>query len=333
MIGTNRRRINLDADEPAIGQRSRNMTATSINRKVALSVAVVAACGAGLVFGITHARREPPVSTSEATAALVASSAASDVQEQPSPKVAAAQAEANVPAAERAVSPGAGVTDQALPVFDIARVERTGEAVIAGRAAPGAIVELLVNGKHHHQEVADQSGQFVMIPSPLPRGDYELTLRARLPDGRQLTSRQNVVVALHEIDSGSSAVRSQAEAPRHVPDTVATISSPQDHAGGSSQVRKQPDLRIASGRDVPVSPLRQATAAAPLADSGSSSSLAGHKLSTAVVSRGDSLWRISRLTYGVGTQYAVVYWANRVQIRDPNRIYPGQVFILPTKAR
>ena len=98
-------------------------------------------------------------------------------------------------------------------------------------------------------------------------------------------------------------------------------------------MRKQPDLRIASGRDVPVSPLRQATAAAPLADSGSSSSLAGHKLSTAVVTRGDSLWRISRLTYGVGTQYAVVYRANRDQIRDPNRIYPGQVFILPTKAR
>ena len=206
MIGTNRRRINLDADEPAIGQRSRNMTAPSINRKVALSVAVVAACGAGLVFGITHARREPPVSTSEATAALVASSAASDVQEQPSPKVAAAQAEANVPAAERAVSPGAGVTDQTLPVFDIARVERTGEAVIAGRAVPGAIVELLVNGVRHHQEVAYQAGLFVMIPSPLPRGDYELSLRSRLPDGRQVTSKQNVVVALHEVDPSSGEI-------------------------------------------------------------------------------------------------------------------------------
>jgi nucleoid-associated protein YgaU len=327
MIGTNRRRINLDADEPAIGQRSRNMTAPSINRKVALSVAVVAACGAALVFGITHARRDPPVSTSEATAALVAS-AASAVQQEPSPKVAMAQVEANASAAEPAVSPSSGITDQFMPVFDIARVERTGEAVIAGRAAPGAIVELLVNGVRHHQEVADQSGLFVMIPSPLPRGDYELTLRSRLPDGRQVTSKQNVVVALHEIDSGS-----QAAAPLRVPDTVAAISSPQDHAGGSSQGRRQPDLRVASGRDVPVSQLRQPTAAAPLADGGSSSSLAGHKSSTAVVTRGDSLWRISRLTYGAGTQYAVVYRANRDQIRDPNRIYPGQIFILPTKAR
>jgi len=304
------------------------MTATSINRIVALSVAVVAACGAALVFGITHARREPPVSAGEATAALVASSAASDVREVPSPKAAPSQAAS---AAEPAVSPGSGVTDQALPVFDIARVERTGEAVIAGRAAPGAIVELLVNGKHHHQEVADQSGLFVMIPSPLPRGDYELALRSRLPDGRQVTSKQNVSVALHEIDSGSGAVRSQAEAPLHGPDTVAAIPSAQDHAGGSPQVRKQPDFRIARGHDIPVSALRQATAAAPVG--GSSSAVAERKNSIAVVSRGDSLWRISRLTYGAGTQYAVVYRANRDQIRDPNRIYPGQVFILPTKSR
>jgi nucleoid-associated protein YgaU len=52
-----------------------------------------------------------------------------------------------------------------------------------------------------------------------------------------------------------------------------------------------------------------------------------------VVSRGDSLWRISRLTYGAGTRYAVIYKANRDQVRDPNRIYPGQIFVLPMKTR
>src|SRR5258708_2953091 len=57
------------------------------------------------------------------------------------------------------------------------------------------------------------------------------------------------------------------------------------------------------------------------------------KITTTVVSRGDSLWRISRVTYGVGTRYAVVYKANRDRIRDPNRIYPGQIFVLPLKAR
>ena len=53
------------------------------------------------------------------------------------------------------------------------------------------------------------------------------------------------------------------------------------------------------------------------------------KIATTTVSRGDSLWRISRLTYGAGTRFAVVYKANREQIRNPNLIYPGQVFVLP----
>jgi nucleoid-associated protein YgaU len=55
------------------------------------------------------------------------------------------------------------------------------------------------------------------------------------------------------------------------------------------------------------------------------------KIATTTVSRGDSLWRISRLAYGAGTRYAVLYRANREQIRNPNLIYPGQVFVLPSR--
>src|SRR5258708_4461405 len=86
-------------------------------------------------------------------------------------------------------------------------------------------------------------------------------------------------------------------------------------------------------RSVAVSELPRATAGARLFDGGSSSPVVEPKITTTVVSRGDSLWRISRVTYGVGTRYAVVYKANRDRIRDPNRIYPGQIFVLPLKAR
>ena len=71
----------------------------------------------------------------------------------------------------------------------------------------------------------------------------------------------------------------------------------------------------------------------PPSDGGSSSAVAAHKVATRVVSRGDSLWRISRVTYGAGIRYAIVYKANRDQIRNPNRIYPGQIFVLPMNAR
>src|SRR3979490_3155613 len=198
------------------------MTATSMSRIVVPSLALVAACGAALVFGITDIRREPPLEPSAATAAPAVPSPASSARDESSAALATAQADANAVAAELAVSPPPPGTAEAVPVFDIARIERTGDAVIAGRAAPGAIVELLRNGERLDGATADQSGQFVMIPPRLPPGDYELTLRSSERDGTQATSRQSVAVALSEVESSSGAVRSRAEVPFNVPGTVGT---------------------------------------------------------------------------------------------------------------
>jgi nucleoid-associated protein YgaU len=45
--------------------------------------------------------------------------------------------------------------------------------------------------------------------------------------------------------------------------------------------------------------------------------------------RGDNLWNIARAHYGEGFRYTTIFDANKDQIRDPNLIYPGQVFSLP----
>lgn len=50
-----------------------------------------------------------------------------------------------------------------------------------------------------------------------------------------------------------------------------------------------------------------------------------------VVQPGNSLWRIARSTYGEGLKYWVIYHQNRNQIRDPDLIYPGQIFALPNE--
>lgn len=47
------------------------------------------------------------------------------------------------------------------------------------------------------------------------------------------------------------------------------------------------------------------------------------------VVRGDNLWNIARAHYGEGWRYTVIFAANKDQIRDPDLIYPGQVFSLP----
>jgi nucleoid-associated protein YgaU len=292
------------------------MSVTSIGRIVLLSLALVATCGAALVFGIPHVRREPPVETRAATAAPAVSPPASGDREEGSAAFATAQAEANAIAAAPAVSPRSPDTDESVPVFDIVRIERTGDAVIAGRAAPGAIVDLLRDGERHDRTVADQSGQFVMVPPRLPPGDYQLTMRSRQPDGKQATSKQSVVVALAEVEPSSGTVGLRAEVPFNVPETVGV---------GSSQVTKR--------QGNTVSKLPHAAAATPLSDGGLPFAGSVPKIATTVVSRGDSLWRISRVAYGAGMRYAIVYKANRDQIRNPNRIYPGQTFVLPMNAR
>ncbi len=52
--------------------------------------------------------------------------------------------------------------------------------------------------------------------------------------------------------------------------------------------------------------------------------------SAVIVQPGNSLWRISRRIYGEGVRYSVIYRANQDQIGDPDLIYPGQIFILPS---
>jgi len=52
--------------------------------------------------------------------------------------------------------------------------------------------------------------------------------------------------------------------------------------------------------------------------------------SVVVVQPGNSLWRIARRSYGYGVQYVTIFEANRDQIGDPDLIYPGQIFLLPS---
>src|SRR6266700_100930 len=260
------------------------MTATSIARIVVPSLALVAACGAALGFGIMHVWREPPVETRAAIAA---------------PEVS---------------PPASGAQDN-------------------GTAAPGAIVELLRNGEPHDRTVADKSGQFVMVPPRLPAGDYDLTLRSQQPDGKRAISKQSVAVALAELGSSPGALQSRAEVPFNVPDPVGTNHSVLDQGVRSAPTRRssQSPLQTAKRQDMAVSQPPRLAAATP--DGGSPSAMVLPKTVTAVVSPGDSLWRISRNAYGAGMRYAVVYKANQNQIRNPDRIYPGQIFVLPMNAR
>ena len=52
-----------------------------------------------------------------------------------------------------------------------------------------------------------------------------------------------------------------------------------------------------------------------------------------IVQKGNSLWRIARKTLGGGVFYTEIYKNNLRKIKNPNLIYPGQVFNIPIKRK
>ena len=50
---------------------------------------------------------------------------------------------------------------------------------------------------------------------------------------------------------------------------------------------------------------------------------------TYTVQKGDTLWKIAKQFYGNGSQYSKIVSANSDKIKNPNLIYPGQVFSIP----
>ncbi|MBW2243257.1 MAG: LysM peptidoglycan-binding domain-containing protein [Deltaproteobacteria bacterium] len=50
---------------------------------------------------------------------------------------------------------------------------------------------------------------------------------------------------------------------------------------------------------------------------------------TYTVQPGQTLWQIASLTVGDPTLWPALYLANRDQIKDPSRVYPGQELAIP----
>jgi LysM repeat protein len=322
---------------------------------------------------------------------------------EPPPAQTAAQPSAKAPEAAPVVSPAppavaslppatAPLVKTTGPSFDVVRVAADGNAVIAGRAQPGAVVVVLDGDIEIARVTADARGEWVALPArPLASGTRELSLLARTADDPAgLRSDRVVVVVVPE--------RQPAIASRGSPSGAVAVAVPRDGEAGtpsrllqvpSAEPRGAPPLPVtvetvdydstgevvlsgrapagsaillyldgvpigrtegdANGRwtmrpQSPVSPgvytlrVDQITGdgrvaqrieipfarAEPPRDAAAASE-------RVVVQPGNSLWRIARRVYGAGVRYTVIYQANRDMIRDPDLIYPGQIFVLPEK--
>jgi len=115
-------------------------------------------------------------------AVLLLAAAVIGLRGTPPDRTAASRPEARQ--ATEAPSVAASQPKATLPSFDIVTVDQRGQAVIAGRAAPGDRVTVLDGGKPLGEVTADARGEWVLVPeAPMSAGDRQLELEATGRDG------------------------------------------------------------------------------------------------------------------------------------------------------
>src|SRR4051812_43617401 len=292
------------------------------------------------------------------------------------------------------------------PSFDVVRVNPNGDAVIAGRAAPGTKITLLDNGKPVGSANADDRGEWVLLPdSAVDPGQHKFSVRATDDKGKNLDSEKEVIVVVPKPaqdiagqpvtrPSGALAIEvpKDGEGPTQLlnsPGATATAAQPVTAASQQSPDPAKPQTppvsldtidytkdgrAMLSGHTLPDSDLLlyldNATLGTAKADGSGrwtfvpeqKAPAGNHQLrvdmvdgggkvqsrvevpfsqpdfstislkdDSVIVQPGNSLWRIARRTYGDGVQFTVIYEANKDNIRNPDLIYPGQIFTVPTK--
>lgn len=139
-----------------------------------------------------------------------------------------------------------------------------------------------------------------------------------------------VIVHANDILIGSSAVTPegrflvQSKQPLAVADYIIRADL-LDNANRVIATARVPFRREAGANISAVAPASSGTAETGAEDKAALQKVDG----SVIIRRGDNLWTISKRAYGKGTRYTTIYLANREQIKNPDLIWPGQVFHMP----
>jgi hypothetical protein len=255
----------------------------------------------------------------------------------------------------------------ALPSFDVVRVGEKGDTVVAGRAQPRAEVVLRDGERELGHAQADERGEWVLVPTlPLAPGARSLSLEARGADGTTHHSAEPVIVVVPESASqpalalspqtGGGARLMLGPGGEGGPVTVDLIDrdaagmlfiggrapagavvqlyldnrflgrATADGEGGWRLAAKAAASGTVRADQVDERVKVRARVEVPLVAPSTDVATSGEGV---VVEPGASLWTIARRAYGDGAAYTIIYAANKDRIRDPDRIYPGQVVQVP----
>lgn len=255
------------------------------------------------------------------------------------------------------------------PSFDIVRMEK-GEAVIAGQAKAGDIVHILDNDHEIGTETADENGQWVFIPKKaLPVGNRKLSLYVLNDKGEKIKSKQSAILHVSQkandevaVIMGNNKKSKVLKAPKGQKIGALRIEKidyndkGDFHTEGKAVKNTKINLYMNNkliatttsdkrgnwsvDTTFELTNNKQVIRADMLNSKGKVAKRVEYKFtpvlidgenSMVVVKKGDCLWNLALKEYGKGTNYVVIFEANKSQIKDPNKIYVGQVFTMVKK--
>ena len=227
-------------------------------------------------------------------------------QPEPEPETAVAAAEpADVAQPEPVVEkPAATAAAPKLVSIDAVDYDSTGNIVFSGQGQAGNTARVYVDNTHTGDAVIAIDGRWSFAgTAAVGTGKHSLRVDGINTAGKVLN---RVEVPFFREETSKVAAATPAE-PVVTPDAAKT----------DSEVAATGEDAVANATVNP-----QITDAAPPPP----------KEGRVVIQPGNNLWRISRVLYGSGEKYTLLYKANKDQIRDPDMIFPGQIFMTPDVA-
>jgi nucleoid-associated protein YgaU len=218
--------------------------------------------------------------------------------------------DAGLPAAAKP-APATAPGERPRVLLGSVEAEDSGKFFATGQAAPSASVRLYLNDT------------FLALATAGKDGHWSFTITRGLEPG-------NYRVRVDDVDAKTGSVLSRAEVAFDFAPKVASAArgTPAGKQGSAPAAGGSPSGGSgSSGSPSVVAGGAQVASTSPVVPGGQD--VVVDEIRTTTVTRGDSLWRISKRVYGKGLRYTVIYEANLKQIRDPGKIYPGQLFVLP----
>ena len=135
---------------------------------------------------------QPAAETQQAAAPAAEQAPAPTAEQAPAPAAEQPSAPAQPAAGQQVAAAAPSEPEAAAPAaeepgFDTVRIDKTGEAVIAGRAVAGSEVVIKLNGQPIGSATSNQDGNFVVVPEqPLPAGTGALTLEVKRSEERRV---------------------------------------------------------------------------------------------------------------------------------------------------